>query len=52
MVLAFPLVGALALLWVLASYAVAFGIVLVVLGFRVRGTGAGPATDRRAPAPA
>lgn len=52
LLLAFPLAGALALLWVLASYAVAFGIVLVVLGLRVRGTGAGPAADRRAPAPA
>jgi uncharacterized membrane protein HdeD (DUF308 family) len=52
LLLAFPLAGALALLWVLASYAVAFGIVLVVLGLRVRGTGTGPAADRRAPAPA
>jgi uncharacterized membrane protein HdeD (DUF308 family) len=52
LLLAFPLVGALALLWVLASYAVAFGIVLVVLGFRVRGTGTGSAVDRQSPAPA
>lgn len=39
LLLAFPLAGALAVLWVLSSYAVAFGIVLVLLGFRVRGTG-------------
>lgn len=39
LLLAFPLAGAIAVLWVLASYAVAFGIVLVILGFRLRGTG-------------
>jgi uncharacterized membrane protein HdeD (DUF308 family) len=50
LLLAFPLVGALAVLWVLASYAVAFGIVLVLLGFRVRGTG--PTTGRGSPATA
>jgi len=37
--LAFPLAGALALVWTMAAYAVAFGIVLVLLGFRVRGAG-------------
>jgi uncharacterized membrane protein HdeD (DUF308 family) len=39
--LAFPLAGALALIWTMAAYAVAFGIVLVLLGFRVRGAGGG-----------
>ena len=48
LLLAFPLAGALAVLWVLASYAVAFGLVLVILGFRVRGTGA--TADRSSPA--
>lgn len=52
LLLAFPLAGALALLWVLASYAVAFGIVLVLLGFRVRSTGAGPAAAEPRPASA
>lgn len=36
---AFPLAGALALVWMMAAYAVAFGLVLVLLGFRVRGAG-------------
>lgn len=32
-----PAAGALALLWVIASYAILFGVALVVLGFRVHG---------------
>lgn len=36
LVLAFPLAGALGLIWLIGSYAVAFGICLVALGFRVR----------------
>lgn len=52
LLLTYPLAGALAVLWALASYAVAFGIVLVLLGFRVRGTGTGRAADRRSPMPA
>ena len=32
-----PGAGALALIWVIGSYAILFGLVLIVLGFRVRG---------------
>ena len=31
-----PLVGALALVWWLGAYAMAFGVVMMVLGFRLR----------------
>jgi len=41
LLVAFPLAGALTLVWVLGGYAVAFGIVLIVLGFRVRGAADG-----------
>lgn len=37
LLMAFPLTGALSLLWVLAAYAIFFGTLLVILGFRVRG---------------
>ena len=36
MVLIFPAAGALALIWVIAAYAVAYGIALLLLGFKVR----------------
>jgi uncharacterized membrane protein HdeD (DUF308 family) len=32
-----PAAGALGLLWVIASFAIAIGVVLVMLGFKVRG---------------
>jgi uncharacterized membrane protein HdeD (DUF308 family) len=49
----FPLAGAFALLWVLAGYAIAFGIVLILLGFRVRGSGrTGLEQPKAPPAPA
>jgi uncharacterized membrane protein HdeD (DUF308 family) len=31
-----PIAGALGLLWFIASYAIAFGVILIVLGFKVR----------------
>lgn len=36
LVLAFPLAGALGLIWLIGGYAIAFGILLVALGLRVR----------------
>ena len=45
LLLAFPLAGALAVLWMLGGYAIAFGIVLILLGLRVRGVGPGAAAN-------
>jgi uncharacterized membrane protein HdeD (DUF308 family) len=42
LLLFFPLAGAVAVVWTMAAYAVAFGTVLVLLGFRVRGAGQEP----------
>ena len=52
LLVAFPLAGAFALLWVLAGYAIVFGIVLIVLGFRVRGSGRPGLEQPGTPAPA
>jgi len=34
-----PIVGALAVLWLIGTYAVIFGVILLVLAFRVRSFG-------------
>jgi uncharacterized membrane protein HdeD (DUF308 family) len=47
-VMARPAEGALSVLWLLASYAIAFGVILLALAFRVRGF-MGRATAARAP---
>jgi uncharacterized membrane protein HdeD (DUF308 family) len=36
-----PVAGVLALVWIISIYAIAFGVVMVVLGFRLRGLGRG-----------
>ena len=41
LLIARPGAGALALLWLIAAYAVVFGVVLVVLAFKARGFGRG-----------
>ena len=33
----FPAAGALALLWMIGSFAIVFGIIVIALGFRLRG---------------
>lgn len=43
LLMAQPGAGALALLWLIATYAVIFGVLLVVLAFKVRTFGSQPA---------
>jgi len=35
-IMAYPVAGVLSLLWVIATYAIVFGVLMVILGFRVR----------------
>lgn len=51
LVLAFPLAGALGLIWLIGGYAIAFGISLIALGVRVRRgrSGAGGMTGMMGP---
>jgi uncharacterized membrane protein HdeD (DUF308 family) len=46
----FPGTGALALVWMIGGYAVAFGILLIVLAFRLRRMGASGEVEARRPA--
>jgi hypothetical protein len=49
-VIIFPGAGALSLVWLIASYSFVFGILLIVLGFRLRGWQ--PSTNASAPSTA
>lgn len=42
-----PILGGLALLWLVASYAIVFGIFMIIFAFKVRGMGGQPGTSDR-----
>ena len=44
LLLLLPGTGALALIWLIGTYALVFGVILIVLGLRLRGAGHHPAT--------
>jgi uncharacterized membrane protein HdeD (DUF308 family) len=48
----FPGAGALAVVWLIGSYAVIFGVVLVALGLRLRGARESYAAQQTGPQPA
>ena len=47
-VLAFPGAGALALVWLIACYAIAIGVLFIALGLRLRSASTGAPTPRAA----
>lgn len=47
----FPGAGALGMLWVIASYAIIFGVMMIMLAVRLRGLQRDAETDRTEPAP-
>jgi len=47
LLMAYPLMGALTLLWVIGIYAMVFGVIMVMLGFRVRSLHAHPGPAAR-----
>ena len=51
LLLSFPRSGALAVMWVIGTYALVFGILLTTLGVRMRGARSGHRRLRRADAP-
>lgn len=50
MVLAFPVAGALSVVWLIGAYAIAFGIAMTALGFRVHSLSRFDDTSRAVPA--
>ena len=46
----YPSAGALAVVWLIATYAIVFGVVMLVLGFRLRSRAVAPRGSTSAPA--
>jgi len=46
-----PLISFLALTWLIAGYAIAFGVILILLAFRVRGASSTPTMTGGTPTP-
>jgi uncharacterized membrane protein HdeD (DUF308 family) len=47
----FPSAGALAVVWLIGAFAIASGVILLTVAFRVRGRGRGPGTSAAYPSP-